>query len=52
VQEAVLAGMKKYSDIRVPGARVVRLSGGHHLVFMSNEVEVLREMRAFVASLK
>lgn len=101
IQEAVIAGMKKYTDIRVPalaiyavpsylgtwldntrdpavrasadaffarmrlsmekqakafengvpGARVVRLSGGHHLVFISNEMDVLREMRAFVAAL-
>jgi non-heme chloroperoxidase len=36
----------------VPNARVVRLSGGHHLVFISNEMDVLREIRAFVAALK
>lgn len=36
----------------VPGARVVLLSGGHHLVFISNEADVLREMRTFVATLK
>ena len=102
VQEAVLAGMKKYTNIRVPvlaiyavpsylgtwldntkdfavrtaadvfiarmrvstekqakafedgvpNARVVRLSGGHHLVFLSNEMDVLREMRDFLATLK
>jgi non-heme chloroperoxidase len=102
VQEAIFAGMKKYTDIRgpvlaiyavpsylgtwldntkdldvrtaadayiarmrvsmekqarafedgVPNARVVRLSGSHHLVFMSNEIDVLREMRAFLAVLK
>lgn len=36
----------------VPNARVVRLSGGHHLVFVSNEMDVLSEMRAFVAALR
>ncbi len=34
-----------------PTARVVRLRGMHY-VFLSNEREVLREMRAFLASLK
>ena len=35
----------------VPSARVVRLRGAHH-VFLSNEADVLREMRAFLAGLK
>jgi non-heme chloroperoxidase len=35
----------------VPNARVVRLSGGSHLVFISNEMDVLREIRAFLAVL-
>jgi pimeloyl-ACP methyl ester carboxylesterase len=102
IQEAIFAGMKKYTEIRVPtlaiyavpsyqgtwiehskdpalhaaaeafitharmatekqakafedgvpSARVVRLSGGHHLVFISNEPTVLREIHAFVAALK
>jgi hypothetical protein len=100
VQEAIFAGMKKYTDIRlpvlvifvvpsylgtwldntkdtalragaeaftarawvstekrakafeqgVPNARVVRLSGGHRLIFVSNEMDVLREIHAFVAT--
>jgi non-heme chloroperoxidase len=33
------------------GARVVELWGAHHFVFLSNPDEVLREMRAFLASL-
>jgi non-heme chloroperoxidase len=33
------------------GARVVEFWGGDHYVFLSNEDEVLREMRSFVASL-
>jgi hypothetical protein len=33
------------------GARVVELWDANHFVFLSNEAEVLREMRAFVAEL-
>jgi non-heme chloroperoxidase len=36
----------------VPSARVVRLEHANHYVFLSNEADVLREMRAFLASLK
>jgi pimeloyl-ACP methyl ester carboxylesterase len=36
----------------VPGARVVRLPGANHRVFLSNEADVLREIRAFVATLR
>jgi non-heme chloroperoxidase len=36
----------------VPSARVVRLPGAHHYVFLSNEEDVLREIRAFVARLR
>jgi len=32
-------------------ARVIELWDANHFVFLSNEAEVLREMRAFVASL-
>jgi non-heme chloroperoxidase len=35
----------------VPNARVVRLRGTH-LIFLSNEADVLREMKAFLATLK
>ena len=34
------------------GAHVVDLWGAHHFVFLSNEAEVLTEMRKFVASLR
>ena len=34
------------------GARVVDVWGAHHFVFLSNEADVLREMRTFVASLR
>ena len=33
------------------GARVIELWNANHFVFLSNEEEVLREMRAFVAGL-
>jgi non-heme chloroperoxidase len=32
----------------LPSARVVRLPGANHYVFLSNEADVLREMRAFL----
>jgi len=36
----------------VPTARVVILPGAHHYVYLSNEVDVLREIRAFLTSLR
>ena len=36
----------------VPSVRVVRLPHANHCVFISNEGDVLREMRAFIASLR
>jgi hypothetical protein len=35
----------------VPTAQIIRLPGAHHYIFLSNEADVLREMRAFVAKL-
>lgn len=35
----------------VPSARVIRLSHANHYVFISNEADVLREMRAFLLGL-
>ena len=35
----------------VPSARVVILPHANHYVFLSNEADVLREMRAFLAGL-
>jgi non-heme chloroperoxidase len=35
----------------VPTAHVVRLAGAHHYVYLSNEADVLREMRAFLTGL-
>ena len=36
----------------VPMAHVVTLSGANHYVFLSNEKDVLREMRSFMAELR
>jgi hypothetical protein len=36
----------------VPTARVVRLRNAHHYVYLSNEADVLREMRSFIAGLQ
>jgi len=36
----------------VPAARVVRLRGAHHYVYLSNQADVLREMRAFLSGLR
>jgi non-heme chloroperoxidase len=36
----------------LPGARVVKLPGANHYVYLSNEADVLREMRAFLGRLR
>ncbi len=36
----------------VPTARVVRLRGAHHYVYLSNEADVIREMRSFRSGLR
>jgi hypothetical protein len=52
-QEVVLVEKQaKAFENGVPGARVVRLPGAHHYVFLSNEMDVLREIRAFVPTLR
>ena len=52
-EEVVLVERQaKAFESGVPSARVVRLPGAHHYVFLSNEADVLREMRAFVAGLR
>jgi pimeloyl-ACP methyl ester carboxylesterase len=37
---------------KVPSARIVRLPGANHYLFISNEAEVLKEMRDFIGGLK
>jgi pimeloyl-ACP methyl ester carboxylesterase len=71
--EAIMAGLQKYTDIRVPAlaifavppaelqatavekgipsARVVRLSGASHWIFLSNQADVLREMKVLLGNL-
>src|SRR5688572_18562838 len=46
---AILERQAKAIEEGVPGARVVTLPGANHYVFLSNEADVLREMRAFLA---
>lgn len=36
----------------VPTARIVKMPGAHHYVFLSNESDVLREIRGFVSKLR
>jgi pimeloyl-ACP methyl ester carboxylesterase len=42
----------KAIDDGLPRARVVKLPRANHYVFLSNEADVLREMRAFLARLR
>lgn len=42
----------KAVETTVPAARIVRLPGAHHYVFLSHEADVLREMRAFITGLR
>jgi pimeloyl-ACP methyl ester carboxylesterase len=51
-----IAGLSAFTDRQakavedgLPGARVVRLPDANHYVFLSNEADVLREMRAFLS---
>jgi pimeloyl-ACP methyl ester carboxylesterase len=43
--------VKAFAD-GLPNAHVVRIPNANHYVFMSNEADVLPEMRAFIAQLK
>jgi non-heme chloroperoxidase len=36
----------------VPTAHVVRIRGAHHYVYLSNEADVLREMKSFLSTLR
>ena len=49
---AILERQAKSIEDGLPSARVVRLPSANHYVFLSNEADVLREMRAFVGSLR
>jgi len=54
VDAAALAreGCAKAFEKVVPSSRIVRLPGAAHHVFMTNAADVMKEIRAFVASLK
>lgn len=46
---ALLEGQAKAIEDALPAARVVRLTGANHYVYLSNPDDVLREMRSFLA---
>jgi pimeloyl-ACP methyl ester carboxylesterase len=50
--DVLAAKQAKAFEAGVAGARVVRLARANHYVFLSNEADVLREMRAFIAGLR
>ena len=49
--DALKERQAKAFEAAVPTARVIRLPGVHY-IFLSNEPDVLREMRAFLSGLK
>jgi non-heme chloroperoxidase len=49
---ALLERQAKSIEDALPTAHVVQLRGSNHYVFLSNEADVLREMRAFVRGLR
>jgi non-heme chloroperoxidase len=49
---AVLERQAKAIQESIPSARVVQLPDANHYVFLSNEADVLREIRAFVGRLR
>lgn len=50
--DALTEKQAKEFETGAPTARVIRLRGAHHYVFLSNEADVLSEMRAFLTSLQ
>jgi pimeloyl-ACP methyl ester carboxylesterase len=48
---AIAEGQAKAIEAGIPSARVVRLPHANHAIFISNEADVLREMRAFIERL-
>src|SRR5262249_7298988 len=50
--EALTERQAKAFEKGVPTARMVKLSGAHHYVFLSNEADVLREINAFLSRLQ
>ena len=50
--DALTAKQAKVFEEGVPTAHVVRLRGADHYVYLSNEAEVLREMKSFFSTLR
>ena len=49
---ALTESQAKALENGVPTARVVRLRGAHHYIYLSNEADVLAEMRSFLSGLR
>jgi non-heme chloroperoxidase len=49
---ALTESQAKAFENGAPTARVVRLRSAHHYVYLSNEADVLREMRSFLSGLR
>ena len=52
VEDALTARQAKAFEEGVPTAHVVRLRGADHYVYLSNEADVLREMKSFLSTLQ
>jgi non-heme chloroperoxidase len=50
--DALVARQANAFEEGVAGSRVVRIPHANHYVFLSNEADVLRELRAFIAGLR
>jgi hypothetical protein len=51
-RRAILSKWQRDLLVGVPDARIVELPGANLFMFLSNEADVLREVRAFAATLK
>ena len=51
IEVPLIERQAKAIEAAVPTARVVRIANANHLVFISNETDVLREMHAFLKGL-
>jgi non-heme chloroperoxidase len=49
---ALTKRQEKAVENGVPSAHVITLPGAHHYIFLSNEADVVREMRAFLTGLR
>jgi pimeloyl-ACP methyl ester carboxylesterase len=50
-ETALVERQAKVIEEAVPTTRVIRIANGNHLVFLSNQAEVLREINAFISRL-